>query len=146
MNGTEVATSISQGTGIDASIGDIIILLSKYTESQALKEQTANVGKISTSTKSITVRWEAIEDVDGYEIRYSTSKSMKNSGTVDVKNAEAEKKKIGKLESDKTYYVQVRGYMQSTARTYVTLKRNTVFMYNYTRGCVLKKGLYMWGK
>ena len=100
---------LTDGNSVNA--GNLIYLLTKYTESLAFKEQTANVGKLKPAANAITVRWEAVEDVDGYEIRYSTSKKMKNAEIVVVNNPEADSKKIKNLESNKTYYIQVRGFM-----------------------------------
>lgn len=66
-----------------------------------------------TSLKGNRVRVtlkKAVKNADGYEIRYSLTSDMKNARTVTVTGAAKKKIVIEKLDSRKTYYVQVRSY------------------------------------
>jgi hypothetical protein len=67
----------------------------------------ANVSKVSALSKGFKVSWEKVTDATGYEVRYSTKKSMSKAKKVTVKSAS---KKITGLKSKTTYYVQVRAY------------------------------------
>lgn len=57
----------------------------------------------------VKVRWKKA-DCDGYQIRYSTSKSFKTYKTVYVKDGDAVSKTIKGLTKGKRYYVKVRAY------------------------------------
>ncbi|MCR5429185.1 MAG: hypothetical protein K6F16_09345 [Lachnospiraceae bacterium] len=58
-------------------------------------------------SKTLTVAWKAVENADGYEVTYSTSKKFKKAKTVSVSKASAKIKNLKK----KNYYVKVRGYV-----------------------------------
>ncbi|MCR5429372.1 MAG: hypothetical protein K6F16_10295 [Lachnospiraceae bacterium] len=91
--------------------GNLLTLLMKFQESLTFREQTADIGSLKTGAGSITVKWEQIDNVDGYEILYSSHKNMKKAKTVTVANAETVKKKISGLSASTKYYVQIRGFM-----------------------------------
>lgn len=57
----------------------------------------------------VKVRWKKT-DCDGYQIRYSTSKTFKTYKTVYVKDGDAVSKTIKGLTKGKRYYVKVRAY------------------------------------
>ncbi|MGN0715775.1 MAG: CAP domain-containing protein [Anaerovoracaceae bacterium] len=57
----------------------------------------------------VKVRWKKT-DCDGYQIRYSTSKTFKSYKTVYVKDGDAVSKTIKNLTKGKRYYVKVRAY------------------------------------
>ncbi len=57
--------------------------------------------KISNSNRKLT---------SGYQIRYSTKKSMKKAKSLSVKTAKATSKTIKRLKKSKRYYFQVRSY------------------------------------
>ena len=54
----------------------------------------------------------------GYQLRYSTKKSMKGAKTAMFKNAKKTTLKVKKLKAKKTYYVQVRTYKKVGGKTY----------------------------
>ncbi len=73
--------------------------------------KTTYIKKLSKGKKSFTVKWKKqTSQTTGYQIRYSTSKSMKKAKTVTVKGNKKTSKKIKNLKKKKTYYVQVRTY------------------------------------
>lgn len=62
----------------------------------------------------------------GYQLRYSTKKSMKGAKTATFKNAKKTTLKVKKLKSKKTYYVQVRTYKKIGGTTYASPWSKTV--------------------
>lgn len=73
--------------------------------------------------KKITVKWKKASPlgallVDGYQIRYSTRKSMSGAKTVTVKGYNKSSRIIKKLKSKKYYYVQVRAYAKLGKTSY----------------------------
>ena len=129
----------------------------------ATKIKAVKISKLSSEKKSITVKWKKPEKkVTGYEIRYSTAKSMKNAKKKTIKSYKNTTKKITELKSGKKYYVQIRAYKlvdgkkkYSTwsEKKYITTKKaasgtsvsggdgNTVYItetgtkYHYDSGC-----------
>ena len=78
-----------------------------------------NIAKLSKARKAFTVKWKkpskaALKQMTGYQIRWSTAKSMKGAKSKTVKAASSAGKKcalkVAKLKAKKTYYVQVRTY------------------------------------
>lgn len=53
-----------------------------------------------------------------YELRYSTSSKMSNPKSVNIKDSSTLSKSISKLNSNKTYYVQIRTYKTVNSVTY----------------------------
>ena len=98
----------------------------KTTTFQIVPKGTS-ISKLSKAKRSFTVKWNklsktALEQTTGYQVRYSTSKSMKDAKTKTVKaSSSAGKKctlKVSKLKGGKTYYVQVRTYKKAGNKTY----------------------------
>jgi hypothetical protein len=90
------------------------------TDIASLKAPTA---KVSAASKGFTVKWGKVKNAGGYEIRYSTKKSMKGSKKVTVTS---KSKKITKLKAKTTYYVQVRAYAKTSTGKKVYSKWSTV--------------------
>ena len=66
----------------------------------------------TSKAKSITVDWNLVYGVKGYELRYSTKSNMKKAKKISVS---VNQKTIKKLKTKKKYYLQVRAYkMDST--------------------------------
>jgi len=61
------------------------------------------------SSHYVKVRWYD-EDCDGYQIRYATNSSFKNSKSIYVKDGDQLTRTIKKLSKGKRYYVKVRAY------------------------------------
>lgn len=71
--------------------------------------------------KAITVKWKKKASLaKGYQIRYSTKKSMKGAKTVTVKGAAKGAKTIKKLKSKTKYYVQVRSFAKVNGKMYTS--------------------------
>ena len=74
--------------------------------------------------KKLTVKWKRVTShlgalyVDGYQIRYSTKKSMSNAKKIKVKGYNKKSKLIKNLKAKKYYYVQVRTYAKLGGKTY----------------------------
>ncbi len=71
----------------------------------------AKLKKVKKGKKSFLAKWKKVENVDGYQLQYSTNKKFKkNKKTVNIKKAKTVKKKVKKLKAKKTYYVRIRAY------------------------------------
>ena len=68
--------------------------------------------KVRANKKQMKISWKAQKQADGYQIRYSTKKSMKKSLLKQVKGSQKKTFTVKKLKSKKTYYVQIRSYKQ----------------------------------
>lgn len=66
--------------------------------------------KLTRGKKSFTAKWTKSVGVDGYQIKYSLKKNMKNAKTVTVKGAKNIKRTIKDLKKKKKYYVRIRAY------------------------------------
>ncbi len=75
-----------------------------------IKPMTVSKLKLVSGKKKVTVSWERINDVDGYQIQYGMKKDFSNSKKITVKKASALKKEINNLKTKKAYYVRVRTY------------------------------------
>lgn len=66
----------------------------------------------STKAKTINVQWNALSDVNGYEIKYSTSSKFtsKTTKTLKINKKKTSAATISKLKSNKKYYIRVRSY------------------------------------
>ena len=79
-----------------------------------------SITKITSTKSSIKVKWEQIDDADGYQIQKSTNKSFKkNSKKYNISNTNSTSKTIKKLKSNKNYYIRIRAYkLKSETKTY----------------------------
>ena len=102
---------------------------SDSTVSSAEKKQTAaskytpkgtKLYKVYGERKRIRVEWKARKKkVDGYQIRYSTTKRMKkNVKSVRVRDLTQTSRTIRKLEEKKNYYVQIRTWRKVKGKKY----------------------------
>lgn len=76
------------------------------------------LSKLTATSKGLIVSWKKATDADGYMINYSTSKSFKNTQTIQVNNYKTTKKTIKKLATNKKYYVRIRSYGVVDEKTY----------------------------
>lgn len=85
-----------------------------------IKLKRPSINKVVSKKKGLKVYWSRVSGKfsSGYEIRYSTKKSMKNSAKVVIKGSKKTSAKINKLKGGKKYYVQVRGYKKIGWLTY----------------------------
>lgn len=66
---------------------------------------------VSSSKKKITVKWNKVSSVTGYQVMWSTTKNFtSNYKSVNVTKASTVSKVITTAQSKKTYYVRVRAY------------------------------------
>lgn len=86
-----------------------------------------SVKKLAKGKKAFTVTWKKpskanLKQITGYQVRWSTAKSMKGAKSKTVKaTTSAGKKcslKVSKLKANKKYYVQVRTYKKVGSKTY----------------------------
>lgn len=82
------------------------------------------IKKLTKKKKAFNVRWNPVTAtvgalyVDGYQIQYSTKKSMKGAKNVYVKGFAQSSKLIKKLKKNKKYYVRIRTYAKVGKGTY----------------------------
>ena len=121
-SGSKVSASVSYASG-RKSVGKYAVKVTvnnanyKGTKTVYFKINPAGaaISKVTSAKKAFTVKWKKPsstyrKQMTGYQIRYSTSSKMTKAKTVTVKSTTATSKKISKLNSKKTYYVQLRTY------------------------------------
>ncbi len=101
---------VGTATAIIEGIGNVTGRVEKtfqinYNRPAKVTLQTPTTG----SSHYVKVRWKKT-DCDGYQIRYSTSKTFKTYKSVYVKDGDAVSKTIKNLTKGKRYYVKVRAY------------------------------------
>lgn len=75
------------------------------------------IKKLTSSKRSMTVKWGKIKNIDGYQIQYSLKKNFKSKKTLKIKS-KYKSKTIKKLKAKKKYYVRVRAYKKQNKKTY----------------------------
>ncbi|MEY8459660.1 leucine-rich repeat protein [Eggerthellaceae bacterium 24-137] len=78
------------------------------------------LSKVKTAKKGFKVTWkkQSRKWVSGYQVRWSTKKSMKGAKKISVKSAKRSSLKVSKLKGNKKYYVQVRTFKKAGKKTY----------------------------
>ena len=77
------------------------------------------VSKATLGKKSTKLAWKKqASQTDGYQVRYSTKKSMKSAKTKTVKGAKKTSAKLPRVKTGKSLYVQVRTYKKVGGKTY----------------------------
>lgn len=97
------------------------------TEEEQTKTSSDTPGKVSglrvtAGKKKLTVKWNKMKGIDGYQIQISTDKSFKKKKTYAI-SATKTKKVINtynnkKLKKGKKYYVRIRAYVKGDEVTY----------------------------
>ena len=92
---------------------------------QQIIPAVAKVGglKVTARKKGLTVKWNALSGVNGYEVQLSTKKSFKNVTTYQVK-VSRKSLNVKKLKKKKKYYLRIRAY-----RSYVDSNGVSNMMY-----------------
>ena len=72
----------------------------------------------NSGTKKITVKWNKVSGVSGYQIQIAKNKNFKSAKSVDVAKAGTVSKTISKLAKNQTYYVRIRSYKTFGGKTY----------------------------
>lgn len=81
-----------------------------------------SIKKIKKKGRSVTLKWKkqtakmSGARIDGYQIRYSTSPSMKKAVSVNVKGYKKTSGKIKGLKKNRKYYFEIRTYMSEQGR------------------------------
>ncbi len=88
--------------------GNYSFKVTSYNETKKPNKVTLSKVK-SSKKKTLFANWKKINNVNGYQIQYSTSKKFRNAKTKMV-GSNTVKKTINKLVSKKKYYVRVRAY------------------------------------
>ncbi len=82
----------------------------------------SKVSRPSSVAKALSLKWTKAADVDGYEIRYCLKKDFKKSKTVVVVASNSKKSyqklTIKELKGARTYYVQIRSYVEENGKKY----------------------------
>ena len=69
------------------------------------------IESLTSKKGGIVIEWKKkTKQVDGYQIRYSTKKSMLSAQKTDIESRDITRGKITGLSHEKKYYVQVRTY------------------------------------
>lgn len=84
-----------------------------YARWKKITVAKATAPTVSNSTsKTLSAKWTAVKNVDGYEVLYSLNKGFSNAKTKSVTKNTAS---ISKLTKGKTYYVKIRAYKKDSA-------------------------------
>lgn len=90
-------------------------VIKKFT----IKPQKTSINKLRGSRKAVAVNWKKVSrQCSGYQIQYSTDRKFKLAKAVIVKGYTKTSKKIGKLKTNKKYYLRVRTYKKNSSGTY----------------------------
>lgn len=75
------------------------------------KPKKTKIKKVKASKKALTVTWNKVSGVKGYQLQVATDKKFKkNKKTVTIKKQKTTKITRKKLKAKKKYYVRVRTY------------------------------------
>lgn len=107
---------VSYKNNVNVGKGAVIIegkgnLKGTKTVSFDIGAKAPSMKKLSTKTRTFTVKWKTVSGVSGYEVQYSKNKDFTTG--VRSKKISGEKKntwKSGKLAKGSKYYVRVRAY------------------------------------
>lgn len=84
---------------------------SNNSSNEVVKPKATKISKIKTAKKSITITWNKVKNVKGYEIQVATDKKFKkNTKKVLLKNKNISQTTIKKLKSKKKYFIRIRTY------------------------------------
>lgn len=94
-------------------------LLSNKSEGEDLSAVSGL--KVTAKKRKLTVKWKAKDDVTGYQVQISTSRTFKNKQSYKVKAGKTSKTitkyNSKKLKTGKKYYIRVRAYVKEGAAT-----------------------------
>ncbi|MBO5469200.1 MAG: fibronectin type III domain-containing protein [Lachnospiraceae bacterium] len=94
-------------------------LLSDKSEGEDLSSVSGL--KVTAKKRKLTVKWKAKDDVTGYQVQISTSRTFKNKQSYKVKTGKTSKTitkyNSKKLKTGKKYYIRVRAYVKEGAAT-----------------------------
>lgn len=103
---TEPSTTPSQPSQAPTSA-----VTTTTASSKASKPKKTKIKKVKAAKKAITVTWNKVSGVKGYQVQLATDKKFKkNKKTVTIKKQKTTKTTVKKLKAKKKYYVRVRTY------------------------------------
>ena len=83
--------------------------------------------KLSRSKKAFTVKWKKnTKQISGYQIQYSTSKTMKSAKRLTIQGSGITKKVVKNLKKKKKYYVRVRTYKTTNGSKFYSAWSNVM--------------------
>ena len=91
-----------------------------------LPKKTA-VKSLTSSFRSIIVKWSKNTEASGYEICYSTSASFKNCVKVKIKSGSTTSKRISGLSAGKKYYFKIRAFKGKFKSKWCKKRSKTVY-------------------
>lgn len=109
---------VTRENNINVGYGTITVTgkngyIGKWVGSILIRPIGTTIKSITSTRKSFTVKYEiAVEDVDGYQIEYCSSKDFSHSKKVTITDTSVTKKKISDLRPDCRYYVRIRTYQK----------------------------------
>ena len=89
----------------------------QYIEITIPKLSSPKLLSVNKGKKSFVVNWLWTTRVDGYQIQYSTKKSMKNAKKIKIEGTKKTKRTVKKLKGKKKYYVRIRAYKKNNGKT-----------------------------
>lgn len=101
----EAAKKVAEQAQAEASAANLALGKVAFKSSVMTLKSVKSAGK-----KKLKVKWDKVENAQGYEIRYATNASFKKAKKLTVKSGAANTGTIRKLTSGKKYYVKVRAY------------------------------------
>lgn len=109
------------------------------TVSFAVGPKGTRLKKFTLAKKKTTVYWgKQTKQVDGYQVRYSTKKTMKGSKRLTVKGSSRTSAKLPRLKVGKKMYVQVRTYKKIKGKTYYSSWSSKMVVSNPPRTAISK--------
>lgn len=117
---TKVATITKEGDATVKGIGVTKLKGSARSLTLNVVPSPTKISKLRSAKEAFTVTWKksSAKYASGYEVRYSTSDTMKGAKTKAVNGAKKGSLKIAKLTAGETYYVQVRVVKKVSGKKY----------------------------
>lgn len=81
------------------------------TEKRISKPMRTSIVKVKAGKKKVTVKWDKIADVNGYQLQYSTKRNFKkNTKIMTIRKKKVTKKVLKNLKRGKKYFIRVRTF------------------------------------
>lgn len=81
------------------------------TDKRISKPKSTSIIKLKAGKKKVTVKWDKIAAVNGYQLQYSTKRNFKkNTKIVTIRKKKVAKKVLKNLKRGKKYYIRIRTF------------------------------------
>ena len=110
----EAEAKLKAASVLQAKLEELLSAI-EFKNGQITVKSVKNAGK-----RRAAIKWEKMEDAEGYVIQYATNSRFKKAASVKVKGNASVKKTISKLKSRKKYYFRIKAYRTSGGRTIYT--------------------------